>query len=126
MIGAVTDALRAELDAMAGDLELQMLLLAGRVGTRARNRLTGAADVPLLEAGWSRLMPMIVQTVTVGTTRRPQRLVHSTRRDDLTIYLEHVTPGELAVVLYRWQDSRSMIQQDTAVLQVDQAIWEAL
>ena len=61
VITAVSGALWDAPDVMEADLELQMCLLAGEVGTRSRNRLINAADVPLLAAGWTPLKPMLLK-----------------------------------------------------------------
>jgi hypothetical protein len=126
MITAVSAALRDALDVMEADLELQMRLLAGEVGTRARNRLIDAADVPLLAAGWPPLKPMVLKPVTASGESLPRRLVQFSRSEDQLMYVAWDQPNTITVTTYRATEFQVLDALEEDVLPVDQALWETL
>ena len=126
MITAVSAALRDALDAMEADLELQMRLLAGEVGTRTRNRLIDAADVPLLAAGWTPLKPMVLKPVTASGESLPRRPVQFSRSEDELMHVALGQPNTITVTTYRSSEVQVLGALEEDVLPVEQALWETL
>ena len=126
MITAMSAALRDALDAMEADLELQMRLLAGEVGTRTRNRLIDAADVPLLAAGWTPLKPMVLKPVTASGGSLPRRLVQFSRSEDQLMHVAWGQPNTITVTMYRSTEFQVLDALEEDVLPVEQALWETL
>lgn len=126
MVGAVTAALADTLEKLGGDLEFQMLVMAGQAGEFGRARLIASGSVPLLANDWNALTEMRWHPAHAEALHGRYAAYSVDNHTDRMLYLIFTVPGILAVSLEAADLSSTWSVVERAELPVSLATWHAL